>query len=115
MSAGAAAAAVEAVDERGWLMRAVLYSPKDMFAGLLACAAGSAIIVNAVFLQSGPHPAPMFGSIVTIPPALANANPLPRPRPTANRGRHARSTSSRAPDCAWTNPSTSPAKAKQAC
>ena len=80
--AGAAAAAVEAVDERGWLMRAVLYSPKDMFAGLLACAAGSAIIVNAVFLQSGPHPAPMFGSIVTIPPALANANPLPRPRPT---------------------------------
>ena len=77
----ASAAAVEAVAERGWLMRAVLYSPKDMFAGLLACAAGSAIIANAVFLQSGPHPAPMFGTIVTVPPALASANPLPRPRP----------------------------------
>lgn len=72
---------VEVADERGWLMRAVLYSPKDMFAGLLACAAASAIIVNAVFLQSGPHPAPMFGSIVTIPPVLANSNPMPRPRP----------------------------------
>ncbi|NPU67059.1 peptidoglycan-binding protein [Bradyrhizobium sp. 83012] len=79
--ATAAAAVVEAADERGWLMRAMLYSPKDLLAGLLACAAGSAIIVNAVFLQSGPHPAPMFGSIVTIPPVLASSNPLPRPRP----------------------------------
>ncbi|CCD94724.1 conserved hypothetical protein [Bradyrhizobium sp. ORS 375] len=77
----AAAAVVEAADERGWLMRAMLYSPKDLFAGLLACAAASAIIVNAVFLQSGPHPAPMFGSIVTIPPVLTSSNPLPRPRP----------------------------------
>ncbi|MGJ4891143.1 peptidoglycan-binding domain-containing protein [Bradyrhizobium sp. HKCCYLRH3099] len=77
----AAAAVVEAADERGWLMRAMLYSPKDLFAGLLACAAASAIIVNAVFLQSGPHPAPMFGSIVTIPPNLVTSNPLPRPRP----------------------------------
>ncbi|MGC2779257.1 MAG: peptidoglycan-binding domain-containing protein [Bradyrhizobium sp.] len=77
----ASAAVVEAADERGWLMRAMLYSPKDLFAGMLACAAGSAIIVNAVFLQSGPHPAPMFGSIVTIPPALASSNPLPRARP----------------------------------
>ncbi|GLH78959.1 peptidoglycan-binding protein [Bradyrhizobium sp. SSBR45G] len=62
-------------------MRAMLYSPKDLLAGLLACAACSAIIVNAVFLQSGPHPAPMFGSIVTIPPVLASSNPLPRARP----------------------------------
>ena len=78
----ASAAAVEAVvAERGWLMRAVLYSPKDLFAGLLACAAASAIIANAVFLQTGPHPAPMFGTIVNIPPAFATANPLPRPRP----------------------------------
>ncbi|BAM90892.1 hypothetical protein S58_49130 [Bradyrhizobium oligotrophicum S58] len=79
--ATAAAAVVEAADGRGWLMRAMLYSPKDLFAGMLACAAVSAIIVNAVFLQSGPHPAPMFGSIVTIPPVLASSNPLPRPRP----------------------------------
>ncbi|WP_316168376.1 MULTISPECIES: peptidoglycan-binding domain-containing protein [unclassified Bradyrhizobium] len=76
-----AAAAVEAADERGLLMRALLYSPKDLFAGLLACAAASAIIVNAVFLQSGPHPAPMFGSFVAVPPVLPTSNPLPRPRP----------------------------------
>ncbi|CCD98407.1 conserved exported hypothetical protein [Bradyrhizobium sp. STM 3809] len=62
-------------------MRAMLYSPRDLFAALLACAAASAIIVNAVFLQTGPHPAPMFGSIVTIPPVLTSSNPLPRPRP----------------------------------
>ncbi|WP_315812618.1 peptidoglycan-binding domain-containing protein [Bradyrhizobium sp. SZCCHNR2028] len=79
--AAAAAAVVDVADERGWLLRAMLYSPKDLFAGLLACAAGSAIIVNAVFLQSGPHPAPMFGSIVTVPPNLTSSNPLPRPRP----------------------------------
>ncbi|WP_257165297.1 peptidoglycan-binding domain-containing protein [Bradyrhizobium sp. SRS-191] len=79
--AAAAAAVVEAADERGFLMRAMLYSPKDLLAGLLACAAASAIIVNAVFLQSGPHPAPMFGSIVTIPPVLTSSNPMPRPRP----------------------------------
>ena len=62
-------------------MRVLLHSPKDVFAGLLACAAGSAIVVNAAFLQSGPHPAPMFGSNAAVPPALSGASPLPRPRP----------------------------------
>jgi putative peptidoglycan binding protein len=75
------AAAAKAVDQRGLVMRALLYSPKDLFAGLLACAAGTAIIVNAVFLQSGPHPAPMFGAYVAVPSTLAGTNPLPRPRP----------------------------------
>lgn len=77
----AAAVEVEAADERGLLLRALLYSPKDLFASLLACAAASAIIVNAVFLQSGPHPAPMFGSFVTLPAVLPGSNPLPRARP----------------------------------
>jgi hypothetical protein len=72
---------VEVVDKRGLLMRAVLYSPKDLVAGLLGFAAAGAIIVNALYLQSGPHPAPMFGSFVAIPAALTNTNPLPRPRP----------------------------------
>jgi Putative peptidoglycan binding domain len=77
----AAAATVEAAAEHGLLMRALLYSPKDLVAGLLACAAASAIIVNAVSLQTGPHPAPMFGSFVAIPAGLPGSNPLPRPRP----------------------------------
>jgi hypothetical protein len=79
---GARAVAVEADAERGLAMRILLYSPKDMVAGLLAFAVACAIIANALFLQAGHHPSPMFGSVVAIPPAgLAPASPLPRPRP----------------------------------
>ena len=64
------------------LLRMLLHSPKDMVAGLLAFAATSAIIANALFLQTGPHPAPMFGSVVMIPQASSTAaSSLPRPRP----------------------------------
>jgi hypothetical protein len=84
----AKAAAVEAQAERGLAMRILLYSPKDMVAGLLAFAAVTAIITNALFLQSGPHPSPMFGSVVVMPaPASSSSvsplsvSPLPRPRP----------------------------------
>jgi Putative peptidoglycan binding domain len=76
------AAAIEADAERGLAMRILLYSPKDMIAGALAFAAVSAIIANALFLQAGRHPSPMFGSVVVMPPpASAPASPLPRPRP----------------------------------
>ena len=78
----AKAAAIEVEQERGLLMRILLYSPKDMVAGLLAAAAICAIVANALFLQAGRHPSPMFGSVVTLPaPQTAVANPLPRPRP----------------------------------
>ena len=79
---GARAVAAEAGAERGLAMRILLHSPKDMVAGALAFAAVSAIVANALFLQTGHHPAPMFGSVVVLPPpALASASPLPRPRP----------------------------------
>ena len=71
----AAAAAVES--ERGLAIRLLLHSPKDMVAGLLAFAACSAVVANALFLQTGQHPAPMFGSVVH----LGASSPLPRPRP----------------------------------
>jgi hypothetical protein len=71
---GAKAVAVEA-EERGLLIRILLHSPKDMVAGLLAAAAISAIVANALFLQAGRHPSPMFGT------TAAPAQPLPRPRP----------------------------------
>src|ERR1700682_5036941 len=74
---GASAVAVEA--ERGLAMRILLRSPKDMVAGVVAFAAVSAIIANALFLQAGRHPAPMFGSVTAIPAAPASL--LPRPRP----------------------------------
>jgi putative peptidoglycan binding protein len=72
----ARAVAAEPEAERGLAMRILLHSPKDTIAGMLAFAAVSAIIANALFLQAGRHPSPMFGSVVTLP-----ANPLPRPRP----------------------------------
>ena len=64
------AKAVEADTERGLVMRILLHSPKDMIAGVLAFAAVSAIIANALFLQAGRHPSPMFGSVVMIPAAV---------------------------------------------
>jgi hypothetical protein len=79
---GARAVAAEPDAGRGLALRILLHSPKDLVAGALAFAAVSAIVANALFLQSGHHPAPMFGSVVAIPPAgLAAAGPLPRPRP----------------------------------
>lgn len=80
-----AAAAIEEEPERGLVMRMLLHSPKDTVAGLLALTAVGAIVANALFLQRGPHPAPMFGSVVHIPSASSStANLLlPRPRPVA--------------------------------
>jgi Putative peptidoglycan binding domain len=74
--------AFEQDSERGLAMRIFLYSPKDMIAGALALAAVVAIIANALFMQAGRHPAPMFGTVTTLP-AVASipASPLPRPRP----------------------------------
>src|SRR3981081_2592932 len=78
---GAKAVAVEAYTERGLVMRILLHSPKDMIAGVLAFAAVSAIVANALFLQAGRHPSPMFGSVVTMPAAGSPASgPLPRAR-----------------------------------
>ncbi len=58
-------------------MRMLLHSPKDMAAGLLAFAGVSAIVANALWLQTGRHPSPMFGTTVH----LGAPSPLPRPRP----------------------------------
>ena len=78
----AKAAAIEAEEQRGLVMRVFLHSPKDVLAGLLAAAAICATLANALFLQAGRHPSPMFGSVVTLPaPQTAVASPLPRPRP----------------------------------
>lgn len=80
---GAKAVAIEAEEERGLFLRMLLHSPKDMVAGVFAAAVIVAILINALFLQAGRHPSPMFGgSVVTLPPPVAAvANPMPRPRP----------------------------------
>ncbi len=64
------------------MLRILLYSPKDMVAGALAFAAVTAILANALFLQAGRHPAPMFGVSFAMPPAVpVTVGPLPRVRP----------------------------------
>jgi hypothetical protein len=75
--------------ERGMVMRILLHSPKDTFAAMLAVAAIVAIVINALFLQAGHHPSPMFGKAIAVPlaapsatAALLSASPLPRPRPS---------------------------------
>jgi hypothetical protein len=68
--------------ERGLVMRIFLYSPKDVIASALALAAVVAIIANALLMQAGRHPAPIFGAVTTLPAvASATAGALPRPRP----------------------------------
>jgi len=79
---GSREAALEQNSERGLVMRIFLYSPKDMIACALALAAVVAIIANALLMQAGRHPAPIFGTVTTLPAvASASAGPLPRPRP----------------------------------
>ena len=79
---GSREAAFHQDPERGLVMRIFLYSPKDMIACALALAAVVAIIANALLMQAGRHPAPIFGTVTTLPAvASAPAGPLPRPRP----------------------------------
>jgi hypothetical protein len=114
---GAKAIAVEADAERGLMMRILLHSPKDLVAGALAVAAIGAIVANALFLQSGPHPSPMFGSVVTLPaPGPSSVSPLPRPRPAeATKAETApvepRAVESRAADIKAVEPKASDLKA----
>ena len=82
----AAAVAVEAEpeSERGLIMRVLLHSPKDTLAATAALAAVAAIVTNAMFLQAGRHPSPMFATaaVSSLPAALApTPAPLPRVRP----------------------------------
>ena len=85
---GAKAVAIGMEEERGLVLRILLHSPKDMLAGALAVATIVAILTNALFLQAGRHPSPMFGSVVTLPPPAA-AVVLPRPRPVELAARSA--------------------------
>lgn len=88
------AAAADVDVERNLVLRVLLRSPKDTVAGIVAAAGIIAIVGNALFMQRGHHPAPMFNTpfpaeapaakfvAPAAPQAVAPAaNPLPRPRP----------------------------------
>jgi peptidoglycan hydrolase-like protein with peptidoglycan-binding domain len=65
-----------------WLLR----RPVDSLAGLIAAGGTAMILVNALFLQSGPHPAPIFANkpppVSVVSNSLTAADTaLPRQRP----------------------------------
>jgi len=74
---GAAAEAKE--KERGLVMQLVFHSPKDALAGAVAVAAALAIIVNALFMQAGRHPSPLFATM--FPAAKPAVEPQAPPKP----------------------------------
>lgn len=55
-------------------MRAIWRRPGDSLAGGVAGFAAVAILVNALFMQSGPHPAPIFANM-PVPIAASPAGP----------------------------------------
>jgi hypothetical protein len=83
------AATVAAEPERGLIMRVLLHSPKDTLAATAALAAVIAIVTNAMFLQAGRHPSPMFSTaaVSQMPAAVPVSAPLPRVRPAEAEAR----------------------------
>jgi hypothetical protein len=94
-----AAAAVAAEPERGLILRVLLHSPKDTLAATAALAAVVAIITNAMFLQAGRHPSPMFSTaaVSQMPAAAPVSAPLPRVRPVEAEARLAEKPAELAP------------------
>lgn len=64
-----------------FVVRLMLQNPRDFIAGLIAAAAVTAIIANAMFLQAGRHPSPLFGTNAFSQSPTAVPSVLPRPRP----------------------------------
>ena len=69
-------------------MRVLLHSPKDTLAGLVAAAAVSAIVANALFLQTGRHPAPMFGTVINLPAPIVRVVGQSHAAPASRRRRY---------------------------
>jgi len=65
----------------GLLLRALLRRPRDSFAAIVAGCAGIAILFNALFMQSGPHPAPIFAN---KPSSVALETDVAAPLPQTN-------------------------------
>jgi peptidoglycan hydrolase-like protein with peptidoglycan-binding domain len=67
------------------IVRGLGWSPRDIIGFAFATAATIAVLVNALFLQSGPHPAPIFrGGLLPVASAETTSTvvpTLPRPRP----------------------------------
>lgn len=68
-----------------WAGNCLLARPRDSLLTIGAATAVGAIVINSLYLQPGPHPAPMFA--MKTAPAIVSAatgtvtNPMPRERP----------------------------------
>ena len=60
------------------VMDLVRRRPVDVLAGLVAAAGVVTILVNALLLQEGRHPAPFFGEAAAVTPAATAARPTPQ-------------------------------------
>lgn len=69
------------VDGGGRLAAAIGRHPREFVGGLMATVAIFAIFINALFLQRGPHPAPIFAT--RLPAVQTTPVILPRPRAVA--------------------------------
>jgi hypothetical protein len=67
---------VERRAPRPWWWRMLLRRPRDTVAFLVAAGAAGAIMVNGLYFQHGPHPAPIFA----VKP-VDHVAAVPRPRP----------------------------------
>ncbi|MGC1348795.1 MAG: peptidoglycan-binding protein [Xanthobacteraceae bacterium] len=96
------------IGSRLWMIAA--HRPVDLAAILCASAASLIIIVNAVFLQSGPHPAPFFANPTALPPPAADnrptstVTPVPKPPETRTADKPAEATPARPSQASRTPP-----------
>ena len=69
------------------LLRFVLRRPQDSLAGAVAALAAIVILVNALFMQTGPHPAPIFANKppAEAAPIFGPATSMLRSRPADGR------------------------------
>src|SRR5262245_17895816 len=58
---------------RVFVLQALGWSPRDAVGFVVAAVATVMVLANVLFMQSGPHPAPMFRSALAAPVALTTA------------------------------------------
>jgi hypothetical protein len=92
--------------EQNWLVALLTRRPFDTLGILLALAATTAISVNALYMQRGRHPSPMFAPAVPFvsTPASSMPNPMPKPRPAEAAAKAAEPAKATALTPAMTSP-----------
>jgi hypothetical protein len=75
---------------RPWWWRTLLRRPRDTLAVIVAAGAAIAIVVNGVYLQHGPHPAPIFAiKPLPVAPSRESVGSVQRPHAvTQDAGPH---------------------------